>query len=88
MLGAHSDQRQRLRQMLAEEFGATPMNNNDKMHHRGGCGEGCARAIRMAISKDQAGGWNDDFVIRQQFGALIPAFDPRPGRTNVNQVNN
>lgn len=30
--------------------------------------------------------WDDDFVLRRQFAALIPAFDPRPGRTNVNQV--
>lgn len=81
--GAVADQRQRWRQMLAEEFGASPpINNNDKI--RGG-GDGCVRAIRMGISKEQLG-WNDDFVIRQQFGALIPAFDPRPGRTNVNQV--
>lgn len=32
--------------------------------------------------------WDDDYVLRRQFGALIPAFDPRPGRTNVNQVYN
>nr|XP_045592410.1 E3 ubiquitin-protein ligase HECTD1-like isoform X9 [Procambarus clarkii] len=31
-------------------------------------------------------GWDDDFVIKRQFPALIPAFDPRPGRTNVNQT--
>lgn len=30
--------------------------------------------------------WDDDFVLRRQFGALIPAFDPRPGRTNINQT--
>lgn len=30
--------------------------------------------------------WDDDYVLRRQFGALIPAFDPRPGRTNVNQA--
>lgn len=30
--------------------------------------------------------WDDDYVLRRQFGALVPAFDPRPGRTNVNQV--
>lgn len=30
--------------------------------------------------------WDDDFVLKRQFSALIPAFDPRPGRTNVNQT--
>ncbi|EDW86666.2 uncharacterized protein Dwil_GK23521 [Drosophila willistoni] len=30
--------------------------------------------------------WDDEFVLRRQFSALIPAFDPRPGRTNVNQT--
>lgn len=29
--------------------------------------------------------WDDEFVLKRQFSALIPAFDPRPGRTNVNQ---
>lgn len=32
--------------------------------------------------------WDDEFVLRRQFSAsLIPAFDPRPGRTNVNQTS-
>ncbi|KAF6040204.1 HECTD1 [Bugula neritina] len=30
--------------------------------------------------------WDDDFVLKRQFSALVPAFDPRPGRTNVNQT--
>jgi len=30
--------------------------------------------------------WDDDYVLRREFTALIPAFDPRPGRTNVNQT--
>ena len=30
--------------------------------------------------------WDDEFVLKGQFKALIPAFDPRPGRTNVNQT--
>lgn len=25
--------------------------------------------------------------MKRQFSALIPAFDPRPGRTNVNQIS-
>merc|ERR1719195_608379 len=31
--------------------------------------------------------WDDDHVIKRKFSALIPAFDPRPGRTNVNQTS-
>ncbi|CAL7934244.1 unnamed protein product [Xylocopa violacea] len=30
--------------------------------------------------------WDDEFVLKRQFSALIPAFDPRPGRTNINQT--
>ncbi|KZC09014.1 E3 ubiquitin-protein ligase HECTD1, partial [Dufourea novaeangliae] len=33
-------------------------------------------------SKSRA--WDDEFVLKRQFSALIPAFDPRPGRTNIN----
>ncbi|CAI4227539.1 unnamed protein product [Auanema sp. JU1783] len=30
--------------------------------------------------------WDEDIVLKCAFPALIPAFDPRPGRTNVNQT--
>lgn len=30
--------------------------------------------------------WDDDFVLKRKFSALIPAFDPRPGRTNLSQT--
>ena len=30
--------------------------------------------------------WDDDFCLKRQFTALIPAFDPRPGRSNVQQI--
>lgn len=30
--------------------------------------------------------WDDEFVLKRQFSALVPAFDPRPGRTNVQQT--
>ena len=29
---------------------------------------------------------NDEFVLKCQFSALIPAFDPRPGKNNINQI--
>lgn len=31
--------------------------------------------------------WDDEYVLKRQFSALIPAFDPRPGRTNINQTS-
>ena len=30
--------------------------------------------------------WEDDYVLKQAFSSLVPAFDPRPGRTNVPQI--
>ena len=30
--------------------------------------------------------WDDEYVLKRQFSALIPAFDPRPGRSNVPQT--
>ena len=31
--------------------------------------------------------WDDEHVLKRKFSALIPAFDPRPGRTNVPQTS-
>ncbi|XP_048516518.1 E3 ubiquitin-protein ligase Ufd4 isoform X1 [Dendroctonus ponderosae] len=31
--------------------------------------------------------WDDEYVVKRQFSALIPAFDPRPGRTNIIQTS-
>lgn len=28
----------------------------------------------------------EDYILKQAFSALVPAFDPRPGRTNVPQI--
>jgi hypothetical protein len=30
--------------------------------------------------------WDDNTVLKRQFSALVPAFDPRPGRTNLPAV--
>ena len=30
--------------------------------------------------------WDDEYALKRQFSALIPTFDPRPGRTNINQI--
>jgi hypothetical protein len=30
--------------------------------------------------------WDDEYVLRRQYNSLLPAFDPRPGRNNVNQT--
>jgi len=32
--------------------------------------------------------WDDNYVLKAKFVSLIPAFDPRPGRTNVHQISN
>ena len=29
---------------------------------------------------------DEDYILKQAFSALVPAFDPRPGRTNVPQI--
>ena len=31
-------------------------------------------------------GTEEDYFLKQAFSALVPAFDPRPGRTNVPQI--
>lgn len=53
-------------------------------------GERTLRSSNSTEQKSPNGGlnrnWDDEFVLKRQFAALIPAFDPRPGRTNVNQV--
>lgn len=41
---------------------------------------------RLAGVTSKRKSWDDEFVLKRQFSALIPAFDPRPGRTNVNQT--
>ncbi|KAB7498063.1 E3 ubiquitin-protein ligase HECTD1 [Armadillidium nasatum] len=42
--------------------------------------------VSLELRNGKRRGWDDEFVIKRQFSALIPAFDPRPGRTNVNQT--
>ncbi|CAH1173687.1 unnamed protein product [Phaedon cochleariae] len=49
----------------------------------GGVGGGATTTSRPAAKRRS---WDDEFVLKRQFSALIPAFDPRPGRTNVNQT--
>ncbi|XP_050441159.1 E3 ubiquitin-protein ligase HECTD1 isoform X2 [Adelges cooleyi] len=50
-------------------------------------------AIASIVGADRCGNpykrrsWDDEYVLRREFTALIPAFDPRPGRTNVNQTS-
>uniref|UniRef100_A0A8R1IEH3 Uncharacterized protein n=2 Tax=Caenorhabditis japonica TaxID=281687 RepID=A0A8R1IEH3_CAEJA len=53
-----------------------------------GSGRDRAAMVRaVASSRASSGGaWDDETVIKCSFEALIPAFDPRPGRSNVNQT--
>ncbi|XP_065332241.1 E3 ubiquitin-protein ligase HECTD1 isoform X2 [Cloeon dipterum] len=48
--------------------------------------EGYEAAVRGSALGGKRRSWDDEFVLKRQFSALIPAFDPRPGRTNVNQT--
>uniref|UniRef100_A0A1B6DIC7 E3 ubiquitin-protein ligase n=1 Tax=Clastoptera arizonana TaxID=38151 RepID=A0A1B6DIC7_9HEMI len=65
-----------------EEEGYEPRNS--------GIGAGVASVGEGARVSETGSGkrrsWDDDYVLKRQFSALIPAFDPRPGRTNVNQT--
>lgn len=45
------------------------------------------RLAAAAATGGKRKSWDDEFVLKRQFSALIPAFDPRPGRTNVNQTS-
>ena len=44
-----------------------------------------SRNLSLGTSRRKT--WDDDHVLKRKFSALIPAFDPRPGRTNVNQTS-
>lgn len=39
------------------------------------------------VSAGKRKSWDDEYVLKRTFSALIPAFDPRPGRSNVNQTS-
>lgn len=43
-------------------------------------------AMARAVASSRGSPWEDESVIKCSFEALIPAFDPRPGRSNVNQT--
>ena len=52
-------------------------------HHSRNLGSGHG----MLGSSGRRKTWDDEHVLKRKFSALIPAFDPRPGRTNVNQTS-
>ncbi|PIC33910.1 hypothetical protein B9Z55_013719 [Caenorhabditis nigoni] len=43
-------------------------------------------AMARAVASSRGNPWDDETVVKCSFEALIPAFDPRPGRSNVNQT--
>jgi E3 ubiquitin-protein ligase HECTD1 len=53
----------------------------------GGAGDGSGAGSRHVTGNTKRRSWDDEFVLKRQFSALIPAFDPRPGRTNVHQTS-
>ena len=42
---------------------------------------------RRHVTNSKRRSWDDELVLKRQFSALVPAFDPRPRRTNVNQTS-
>ncbi len=60
-------------------------------HHRSGVhgsrnGSGGGGGSFLLGGGGRRKAWDDELVLKRKFSALIPAFDPRPGRTNVNQT--
>ena len=60
----------------------------------GGSSNPSAGAAKNVMGVHSVGGggarrkaWDDEHVLKRKFSALIPAFDPRPGRTNVPQTS-
>uniref|UniRef100_A0A1I7V093 E3 ubiquitin-protein ligase n=1 Tax=Caenorhabditis tropicalis TaxID=1561998 RepID=A0A1I7V093_9PELO len=43
-------------------------------------------AMARVVASSRTPPWEDETVVKCSFEALIPAFDPRPGRSNVNQT--
>lgn len=52
-----------------------------------GLGMGDGGGSRHVTGNTKRRSWDDEFVLKRQFSALIPAFDPRPGRTNIHQTS-
>ena len=50
----------------------------------------CSLDLQVEEEPESRGGrrrtWDDEHVLKRQFSALVPAFDPRPGRTNIAQT--
>ncbi|MFH4976797.1 hypothetical protein AB6A40_003506 [Gnathostoma spinigerum] len=62
------------------------MSESSRVFGDRGLRSGSSNTERKSTNGEFNRSWNDDFVLKRQFTALIPAFDPRPGRTNVNQT--
>ena len=45
-----------------------------------------SRSSQQKSQNQQASQYHDEFVLKCQFSALIPSFDPRPGKSNINQI--
>lgn len=67
-----------------EEFGSTLLQVMMSRNLLSVMDEESLESRLVAAGKRKS--WDDEFVLKRQFSALIPAFDPRPGRTNVNQT--
>jgi E3 ubiquitin-protein ligase HECTD1 len=69
-----------------DEEGFESVVSTGAVHRRGHHSHG-HHSLLVSGSGPKRKVWDDDHVLKRKFSALIPAFDPRPGRTNVNQVS-
>jgi len=60
------------------------VNLNDKQHSEVGPQQMQADLDNVHLASHHH--HHDEFVLKCQFSALIPAFDPRPGKNNINQI--
>eukprot|EP00051_Salpingoeca_urceolata_P006568 m.86770 g.86770 ORF g.86770 m.86770 type:complete len:2399 (+) comp14887_c1_seq1:143-7339(+) len=51
------------------------------MHRMGAQDRDSDRSAEPSLGRQAS--WNDDVTLTRQYSALVPAFDPRPGRANV-----
>ena len=65
------------------------LNSGSAHHHQTAYSSGTQHGAsdnHFTLYQQNQNQYNDEFVLKCQFSALIPAFDPRPGKNNINQI--
>ncbi len=73
-----------------DEEGFDGVGGGGSGHHSLSSRNGGGSSLLLGVGGSSGGrrkAWDDELVLKRKFSALIPAFDPRPGRTNVNQTS-